>query len=88
MARPVIATREAAEGLDDIRAGEMCVRNTPDEFAAAVVGALGGAEDAPDGGAARLRILERYSWDRALETLDSLLQGSGAQLTLVEAEAG
>lgn len=87
MARPVIATPEAAEGLEDIRTGEICVSASADAFAEAVIGALGGAEGTPDGAAARSRILERYSWDRALETLDVLLQDSGPQLTLVETEA-
>lgn len=87
MARPVIATPEAAEGLEDISTSEMHVSATTDTFAEAVIGTLSGEQGAPDGDAARSRIVERYSWDRALGTLDSLLPGGGPQLTLVEAEA-
>lgn len=75
MARPVIATPEAAEGLDSVDRDELCVAPSADEFADSVVAALTGALSAPNGGAARRRVVGTYSWESALATLDNLLQG-------------
>lgn len=75
MARPVIATPEAAEGLDAVGPGELCVAPSADEFAASVTSALRGSPNAPSGKTARQRIIDSYSWESALGTLDDLLQG-------------
>lgn len=75
MARPVIATPEAAEGLDSVGQEELSVEPSADEFADSVIAALTGGADVPNGAAARRRIVGSYSWESALATLDNLLQG-------------
>ena len=70
MARPVIATPAAAEGIDHAGA----LRVADDDFAAAVSDLL----DRPDearalGQAARARMLARYAWPARLAPLDALL---------------
>jgi sugar transferase (PEP-CTERM/EpsH1 system associated) len=79
MARPVVATPEALEGIPGLAGDE--VQAAPDEQAmAARVGALLEGEDGTDMGArARAFVLRRFSWAHNLAALDSLLaRGRGA----------
>ncbi len=68
MARPVVATQAAAEGID--HGGTIAVADSPEAFAAAVIAALDGPADRPD---ARAQVLSRYDWGARLAPLDALM---------------
>ena len=69
MARPVVASRAAAEGID--HGGTIEVSDSPAEL---VTGLLGDPERAAALGAeARLRVVDRYGWDARLAGLSELL---------------
>ena len=68
MARPVIASRQAAEGID--HAATIAVADGAAEWVAKV----GAQLDGPGHGApARARVIARYDWDARLRPLDALL---------------
>jgi len=72
MARPVVASTAAAEGID--HAGAIRVATTAQEFADRICDLL----DAPDtaatlGQSARAQVIRRYGWDARLAPLDALL---------------
>lgn len=72
MARPVVASAAAAEGID--HAGTIRVAETAAAFAAEVIALLDAPEDAARlGGAARAQVIRRYGWDARLAPLDALL---------------
>ncbi len=72
MARPVVASTAAAEGID--HADTICVAETAQDFANRITALI----DAPDaaialGNAARAQVMRRYGWDARLAPLDALL---------------
>ncbi|CAN5425213.1 TIGR03087 family PEP-CTERM/XrtA system glycosyltransferase [soil metagenome] len=72
MARPVVATTAAAQGID--HAGTIQVGETVGEMAQAVIDLLAAPRKAAEQGkAARARVIEHYSWDAQLAPLDALL---------------
>ncbi|WP_084253245.1 TIGR03087 family PEP-CTERM/XrtA system glycosyltransferase [Sphingomonas pituitosa] len=72
MARPVVASPAAAEGID--HAGTLRVADGPEAFGDAVLSLLAEPEiGAALGSAARERVIARYSWDARLAPLDALL---------------
>ncbi|SOB87609.1 sugar transferase, PEP-CTERM/EpsH1 system associated [Sphingomonas guangdongensis] len=72
MARPVVATPGAAEGID--HAGTLCVADSEQAFAQAVSGLLSDPVRAVTlGRAARARVQARYGWSARLAGLDALL---------------
>ena len=72
MARPVVASAPAAEGID--HDGTIAVGNTAVEIAAQIVRLLDDPAAAADlGRAARNRVIARYGWDARLAPLDALL---------------
>ncbi len=78
MARPVVASAAAAEGID--HAGTIRVAADASEFAAQVLALLDAPADAAElGRAARAQVLRRYGWDARLAPLDALfgVEGSG-----------
>ena len=75
MAKPVVASPAAASGLDDVLSGEISVADTPEAMAAVVTAVLTGVSEAPNGLAARERVIESYSWERNLQVLDRLISG-------------
>ncbi|MES3152674.1 glycosyltransferase [Sphingomonas faeni] len=71
MARPVVASTAAAEGID--HAGTIRVAETAQDFADRVIGLLAAPEAAAALGiAARERVIARYGWDARLAPLDTL----------------
>lgn len=75
MARPVVATTQALEGIG-ARVGEEVLRaDSAEAFAAAVTAA---AEREDLGAAARARVLRDFAWDDNLARVDTLLEGSPA----------
>ncbi|KQS51058.1 MULTISPECIES: glycosyltransferase [unclassified Sphingomonas] len=72
MARPVVASTAAAEGID--HAGTILVAETARDFAAQVIALLEAPETAATlGTAARAQVIRRYGWDARLAPLDALL---------------
>lgn len=72
MARPVVATEAAAEGID--HGGAIATAHDAASFAASVDRLLVDPERARRlGAAARARVIARYGWDARLGSLDSLL---------------
>ena len=72
MARPVVASAAAAQGID--HAGTIEVGSTVGEIAEAVTQLLSDPKRAAElGVAARKQVLERYSWEARLSPLDALL---------------
>ena len=72
MARPVVASAAAAEGID--HAGTIRVAETAAGFAAEVIALLEAPEDAARlGESARAQVIRRYGWDARLAPLDALL---------------
>jgi len=72
MARPVVASADAAEGID--HAGTIRVATTAQEFSDRICNLL----EAPDtaatlGQSARAQVIRRYGWDARLAPLDMLL---------------
>jgi glycosyltransferase involved in cell wall biosynthesis len=78
MARPVVASAAAAEGID--HAGTIRVAANASEFAAQVLALLEVPADAADlGRAARAQVLRRYGWDARLAPLDVLFGVDGSR---------
>ena len=72
MARPVVASPAAAEGID--HAGTIRVADGAPAFAAAVIELIGDPITAATlGRQARARTIERYGWDARLAALDPLM---------------
>ncbi|EZP49050.1 TIGR03087 family PEP-CTERM/XrtA system glycosyltransferase [Sphingomonas sp. RIT328] len=72
MARPVVATAAAAEGID--HAGTLRVADDADAQVAAIAALLDDPAQATGlGAAARARVIERYDWTARLAPLDALL---------------
>src|SRR5690606_10101027 len=77
MARPVIASRPAAEGIDAEPGREILLADTPGEYLAAVQSVFEG-EHPRVGTNARERILATYSWASNLDRIRTLLGGEPA----------
>ncbi len=80
MARPVVASAAAAEGID--HAGTIRVAADATDFAAQVCAVLDApAAAATLGQAARAQVLRRYGWDARLAPLDALFGFEGSDRT-------
>ncbi len=73
MEKPVVASRQAAQGLAGMQPGELAVADTAEGIADAVVAVLTGRLGMPDGQAARRRVLANYGWEANLQVLDRVL---------------
>ena len=72
MARPVVASTAAAEGID--HADTIRVAGSTQAFADQVLALLDSPETAALlGNAARAQVIARYGWDARLAPLDALL---------------
>ena len=72
MARPVVASVQAAEGID--HGGTIAVTADADAMAAAILRLLEDPErGAALGARARQHVIARYGWEAALRTLDAIL---------------
>jgi sugar transferase (PEP-CTERM/EpsH1 system associated) len=72
MARPVVATPAACEGLSAIAGKDVLLAETPSQFADAVCSVIVGGSRGL-GNAARLRVETDYDWYRNLQVLDRVL---------------
>jgi glycosyltransferase involved in cell wall biosynthesis len=78
MARPVVASAAAAEGID--HAGTIRVAADAQDVAAQVLALLDAPADAAElGRAARAQVLRRYGWDARLAPLDALFGVDGSR---------
>lgn len=76
MARPVIASPQAVEGIDAVAGRDLLVAGTSAEEAAATVALLGDRDAARRlGMAARARVEARYSWKATLAGLPAIVGG-------------
>ncbi|MDH5748087.1 MAG: TIGR03087 family PEP-CTERM/XrtA system glycosyltransferase [Rhodospirillales bacterium] len=73
MAKPVIASPQALEGIECKAGEEMFVAETAAEIIAAVAQVVEEPDAERMGGAARRRMVEFYDWDTKLARLDALL---------------
>lgn len=74
MARPVVASSAAAEGIDAVAGEHLCVADGAQAMAEAVLALLAGpAGAAKMGAAARVRMVARYGWEARLAPLAGLL---------------
>ena len=70
MARPVVASPQAYEGIEAIEGRELLVADAPQDYADAVVGLLRSPHPAM-GRAARASVERRYSWPAHLSTIET-----------------
>jgi len=78
MARPVVASPEAFEGIDARPGEELVVADGSADIAEAVSAILAGSGNPAMSGKARKSVVKNYSWDRNLSLLDDLLLGTEA----------
>jgi sugar transferase (PEP-CTERM/EpsH1 system associated) len=79
MAKPVVASAQAAEGIDAESGRDLLVASSPAAEAGLVLDMLGHSDRAAAIGlAARRRVVERYGWDATLASLDQLVLGDAA----------
>lgn len=76
MAKPVVATPEAIEGITAERGREVYVETGEDAFADRVVSVLGEGSEAGIGAAARRRVLDSYAWAANLAKIETILEGA------------
>ncbi len=77
MAKPVIASPAAFEGIDAVAGRDIIVADTPQQEASAVLALLTDAAKASAiGAAARAQTIGRYSWDARLSGLEPLIDGA------------
>ena len=74
MAKPVIATPQAKEGIDAVDGEELLVASDPAGFESAVRIVLSGA-GRRFGERARIKVVAQYSWSRSFEAIDQHLRG-------------
>jgi sugar transferase (PEP-CTERM/EpsH1 system associated) len=84
MARPVVLTAAALEGIAAVPGQEVLLAETPDAFAKACCAVMDDARAAALGAAARARVLRDHDWDATLRPLADLLR-TGAASRLAEA---
>lgn len=76
MARPVVASSAAFEGIDAVPGRDLLVADGTEATAAAVLGLISDpAAAARIGTAARARMCERYAWERQLAPLEAIVFG-------------
>jgi len=73
MGKTVIASREAAEGIQAVVGKELLIAADARAFVGLIDATLAGGKASRLGEAARQRVLARYSWESGLRRLDALL---------------
>jgi len=87
MARPVVATANAVQGIPGASQAGVCVRDEGEGLAAAVIERL--AQGAPSAADGRRLVLERYAWQTQVDAVaELLLRGAPARLDAVAARSG
>jgi glycosyltransferase involved in cell wall biosynthesis len=70
MARPVVATTAALDGLDGVAESGAKAANDPDSFAKAIIELL--RDDSSEQMRARAYVCKNFGWDASLQSLDPL----------------
>jgi sugar transferase (PEP-CTERM/EpsH1 system associated) len=81
MAQRVVASPEAAEGIDAVAERDLVVAGGTEAFADAVCGALDG-QWAGMGERARATVMARYGWDSALAGLENLFEADTPSVSM------
>lgn len=76
MAKPVIASAEAAEGISARLGEELLVAAGEDEFVSTIHMLLGDGNGTAIGRAGRERVLADYSWDANLGRIEDLVSAT------------
>jgi glycosyltransferase involved in cell wall biosynthesis len=74
MARPVVLTAGALEGIEADPASDVILADSAEAFAAACCRLATSADGGAIGAAARTRILRDYDWDVTLRRFDDVLR--------------
>ncbi len=77
MEKPVVATSQAAEGIDAKAGAELLVADDAEGFAQTVIDVLRGKADPGIGARARRRIVASYDWSAGLKLLETLFEDKG-----------
>ncbi|MFT4174562.1 MAG: TIGR03087 family PEP-CTERM/XrtA system glycosyltransferase [Rhodocyclaceae bacterium] len=77
MARPVVASNDAAVGIEARAGRELLIADTADDMLAAIADVLTG-QHAELGAQARARVLADYSWSAHLSRFNALIEGRPA----------
>ncbi len=76
MARPVVATTQALEGIDAVSGQEVLKADDPDEFIEKIFEVLDSGSDSLLGKSARARVMQDYAWAANVDRLTAMLKGS------------
>ena len=76
LAKTVVATPQAMEGIDAIDGGEVFVEETAEAFAEAVVRLARSPDLETSGARARQRVLSSYGWLANLQKFEGILEGA------------
>jgi polysaccharide biosynthesis protein PslH len=72
MARPLVASKAALEGLDHRPVPTITLANEPEEFASAVIATLERSAAGEQDARGRKYVCEHYGWDATLRSLDAM----------------
>lgn len=76
MARPVVATSQALEGIDADYGEEVLQADDPDEFTGKIVALLDSDKESLIGKSARARVMRDYAWRENIDRLTGMLRGA------------
>jgi sugar transferase (PEP-CTERM/EpsH1 system associated) len=88
MARPVVATAQAAEGIDAVPGRDLLVADTPDAMARHLIATIRDSAYRELGPRGRSYVLATYDWQKSLHKLDVILEGGAEVGIRVTAQAG
>lgn len=87
MARPLVATKAALEGLDHRPVPTVALANEPDEFAAAVIATLDRPAAVEQDTRGRQYVCDHYGWEATLGSLDAIFSRRAAPVVRERAAA-
>lgn len=79
MAKPVVATPEAVEGIRASPEKELSLASDANAFATATLALLDGTDGRQMGDLARARVIRDYGWENSLHRIRKFLEGSNAE---------
>jgi glycosyltransferase involved in cell wall biosynthesis len=86
MARPVVATSDAAGACRIPGMRELWLAQEPEEFVRAIAAALSSAAGAVVGRAGRARVQVDFDWDRSMDRLEAILEGASTPAAPIRAQ--
>jgi sugar transferase (PEP-CTERM/EpsH1 system associated) len=78
MARPLVASKAALEGLDHKPVPTITLANEPEEFASAVIATLERSAAGESDGRGRQYVCDHYGWEATLQSLDTMFARGAA----------